>query len=374
METENLTIDETLKNVQVELSLIKESSETAKEAAKEASESQRLTASALVEAQTKLAEITTVATQVVAARTQILDEQAVIATKSDHIQKAQEHADAVRANLDRVLTAAKQQATEAEGQKSRAQSAADNVTELLTGVRTTKGAVEKDAEAALAARKAAEESANVTKGLAEKSATVERRIAEYESRLAALESQCTAQLERIDSLLPGATSAGLAHAFNERRQTFLKPHNRWQIVFVGSVLAIVALAASGLMRFYQADHIPTYDELVRLWLVRLPIAGALVWLALHASREAALAKRLEEDYGYKAAISSCFEGFRKQMSEIAKGVEPDSPLGKLCADTLKTIASPPGRIYDKHKLIVSPTDELTEVAKGMTDVVKVPKA
>lgn len=65
-------------------------------------------------------------------------------------------------------------------------------------------------------------------------------------------------------------------------------------------------------------NIPTDDELARLRLARLPIAIALVWLALHASQESPFAKRLEEDYGYKAAISSCSEGFRKRMSEIDK--------------------------------------------------------
>jgi hypothetical protein len=374
METESLSVDETVKNVQAQLASIKEAGESARAAAKEAVESQRQTVAALADAQTKLKEIAAVVTQAVAAKTQIADEQAVIATKSDHIQKAQEHADAVRANLDRTLTAATQQATEAEGQKARAQSAVDTATELLTGVRTTKAAAEKDAEAALAARKTAEESAELTKGLAEKSATVEAHITEYERQLADLQSQCAAQLKTIEGLLPGATSTGLAHAFNDRRTTFLKPQNLWQFVFVGSVLAIVGLTASGLMHFYQADRIPTYDELGRLWLARLPVVGALVWLAIYASRESALAKRLEEDYGYKSAISSCFEGFRKQLSEIGKGEAADSPLGKLCTNTLTIIASPPGRIYDKHKLTVSPAGELTDAAKGLTDVVAVPKA
>ena len=138
--TESLSVDEVSKNV-IEIASIKEFGETAKAAARAAVESQKLTASALADAQVKLAEIATAATQAVAAKTQIVDDQAVIATKSDHIQKAQEHADTVRANLDRALTAATQQVTEAEGQKSRAQSAADTVTELLTDVRTSKEGV-----------------------------------------------------------------------------------------------------------------------------------------------------------------------------------------------------------------------------------------
>ena len=370
---EVVSVQKILKGAQKELENITDLAKTAKAAALEAAETQRLTAAALTDAQTKLADITVTATQVMVAKTQITDDQAVIGTKSDHIQKAQEHADTVRAGLDRTLTAATQQATEAEGQKSRAQSAADTITTLLTEIRTTKGSVETELATVVTARKTAEESAALTKGLADKSDSVNASIAAYEKRLRELDTQCANQLKTIESLLPGATSAGLAHAFNERCQTFLKPHNRWQVVFIGSILAIVGLTISGLWHVYQTEKIPTYDELARLWLARLPIAVALVWLALHASRESALAKRLEEDYGYKAAISSCFEGFRKQMSEIDKDAATASPLAKLCADTLTTIASPPGRIYDKHQLTVSPTGELTGIAKAMTDIVKMPK-
>src|SRR5439155_442502 len=228
----------------------------------------------------------------------------------------QEHADKVRADLDRALTAATQQVTTAEAQQSRAQSAADSATKLLTDIRTIKGSVETEVASATKARQIVEESATVTKGLADKSITVEQRIAAYEQRVAEIDKQCAARLSTIENLLRGATSAGLAHAFDARRQTFLKPHGRWQVLFVCSVLALVVLAFTGLWHVYHIGTAPTYDELVRLWLSRLPMAAALVWLALHASRESALAKRLEEDYGYKSAIATCFEGFRKQMSEI----------------------------------------------------------
>jgi hypothetical protein len=324
----------------------------------------------LAEAQSKLAEVTSAATQAVVAKTAITDDQAVIATKSDHIQKAQEHADKVRADLDRTLTAVTQQATDAEGLKARVQAAADNTATLLTDVRTTKGTAETEAAAIATARQAAEESATVTKSLADKSAVVESRIADYEKRLAEVETQGAEQLKTIESLLPGATGAGLAHAFNERRKGFLKPHDRWQWVFVGSVLVIVALAGSGLWHVYHLQTFPTYEELLRLWLARLPVAGALLWLALHASRESALAKRLEEDYGYKAAVASCLEGFQKQMSQFGKDVEANSPLARLLNNTLTTIAAPPGRIYDKHQLVVSPINELKEATKTVVEAAK----
>lgn len=360
------SIDEFLKSAQTELLTIRGFVETAKAAATDATESQKLITIALDNAQTKVGEITNVATQALAAKTQINDEQAVIATKSEHIQKAQEHADKVRADLDRELTLAKQQVTAIDAQKLSAQSAAENAIKLLTDIQTAKGALETDVATTVAARKVAEDSAALAKGLADKSATVEERIASYEKRLAELDTQCTKQLKKIEELLPGATSAGLAHDFDKRRVTFLEPHNRWQWIFIGSVLTLVALAITGLVQVYLADPQLTYDEVLLLWISRLPLAGALVWLALHASRESALAKRLEEDYGYKAAIASCLVGFQKQMSDLDKDVTPNSPLAKLLENTLKIIAAPPGRIYDKHKLTVSPITEVAEATKEVT--------
>jgi hypothetical protein len=367
-------IEEIVKNAQTALATITAQVETAKTTAASVEEFQKLAKAALTEAKDKLAEISAVATQMAAAKTQITDAQAVIASKSDHIQKAQEHADKVRADLDRQLTAATQQATEAEAKKSAAQSSADSAAKVLADVRAAKATTDTEAAAVAKSRKSAEESAAISKDLADKSATVEERISNYEKRLAEFDTKCSEQLNTIETLLRGATSAGLAHAFNERRETFLKPHNRWQLLFVSSVLAIVVLTITGLWHVYQTGTAPTYDELIRLWLARLPIAVALVWLALHASRESALAKRLEEDYGYKSAIAACFEGFRKQMSEIGKEVSPDSQLAKLCTNTLTTIATPPGRIYEKHSLVTTPSGELKEITKAAVDVISAAKA
>jgi len=360
------SIEEITKNAQIVLASITGFAESAKVAAAAAMESNGLAAKVLSDTQAKLVECTTTVTQAMAARTKILDEQAVIATKSDHIQKAQEHADKVRADLDRALTAAMKQVTDVEGYNIKAQSAAESATQLLADVRTAKGAIDTDGVAVVTARKAAETAMDLIKGLAEKTTEVEANLAAYEKRLNELNTQCATQLKTIESLLPGATSAGLASSFDDRRKAFLKPQNRWQWLFVGSVLAIVAVTFTSFLHGLQTAP-PTYEELVRLWLTRLPLIGALVWLGMHASHEAALAKRLEEDYGYKAAISSCFEGFKEQMSAIDTGVAANSALAALLKNTLDIIATPPGRIYEKHALAVSPTSEFTEAAKAATD-------
>jgi hypothetical protein len=346
--------------------------ESARGHAASADDLQRQCSATVGSVQEKVSEILSVASQAVAARTQIADEQTVIAQKSAHIQSAQEHADGVRASLDRILTAVTQQSTEAEGSKTRAQSASDSAAELLLAVKTAKAAVETDAMAVVTARDTANELVSRLRVLADAADSVQQRIAAYETALGGIKQQSEAQLETIVGLLPGATSAGLAHAFDQRRQTFLKPRVRWQWVFVAALVVLVMVGSTGLWQAYGAGTALTYDHLARIWLARLPIAGALIWLALHASRESALAKRLEEDYGYKAAVAASFQGFHKQMAEMGQlsAGASDGPLSKLCADTLATIAAPPGRIYEGHKLTVTPTAELTKVVADAVQSIK----
>lgn len=312
--------------------------------------------------QSKLAEVQAAATAAVAARTQVTDEQAVVATKSAHIQGAQEHADKIRAELDRAQTAATQSATEAEGHKNRAQTAVDAASELLVEIRGQKASAQTEAESITTLHETAKTASAVTKKLAERSDSIDKRLVEYEAALVELRKQSEEQLQTITGLLPGATAAGLAHAFDDRRKTFLSPATRWQWLFVGSIACLVVLALTGLYNVYKDNTVLGWDDLARLWIARLPIAGALIWLALHASREAALAKRLEEDYGYKAAIAASFLGFQQQMAKIGEDASEGSPLSQLCQDTLSTIGSPPGRIYDKHRLTITPAGQLAEAA------------
>ena len=247
--------------------------------------------------------------------------------------------------------------TEIEANRVRAQNGADAAANNLAATQAHKTTVEADAAAITVAREAAESAATTSKKLADKSQLVESKLLEYENKLADLEVQAQTQLRVINGLLPGATAAGLARSFNDRREAFIEPEKKWQWIFVGSVVCLILMAAQGLWQLTLTAVPPSWDELARLWVSRLPIAGALIWLALYASREAALAKRLEEDYGYKAAIAASFQGFQERMVEIGNAAQPGSPLTQLCTDTLATIATPPGRIYEKHSLTITPVAE-----------------
>lgn len=285
----------------------------------------------------------------------------------EQMTAAADQAATIIRNLEKdAVTSAKHTST-AEANSSRINTLKDTAQESGSALSAMKAQADLDVVSISTAKESGNEAVLQLKGLADKAKAVQKELSEYETELEGLIEASKMQLITITDLLPGATSAGLAHAFDQRRQSFIKPSTRWQWLFVGSVTLLAILALTGLLGAVR-DGVPlSYDELLRLWLARLPIAGALIWLALHSSQESALAKRLEEDYGYKAAIAASFQGFQKMMAETTVDAQSNTPLAKLCEDTLATLASSPGRIYDKHKLTVSPSGELANAAKTITE-------
>ncbi len=324
----------------------------------------------VAEAKTLSNDLTKTKLAIESAAAEVEAKRSAVATQAEQIDSAQKRATEVRTQLDSVLTSAKQSQTEADGFKKSAEetSVAINATQATIGA--SKATVDENAKlvaAALAESKAA--TANI-KALAEKATSVKQKVDAYEAKLDELAGKCDAQLQAITDLLPGATSAGLAAAFNERRKTFLKPRLRWQWLFLGSVIALTVLAFISFLEVYHNATTMTYQQLLVLWLSRVPVAAALVWLAMHSSRESALAKRLEEDYGFKVSVAQSFQGFQEQMKKVGTDAQGNEPLQRLCNATLAQVSTPPGRIYDKQDLIVSPTDEAMKALEVVVKAIK----
>lgn len=290
---------------------------------------------------------------------------------SRYIEESKVHAEAANSKIDVIQDACAGVQT----QIARAQEEVARMTSLAT--EAAREASEASTASSLAhdearqSAKAAHGYAEDLKKLADVAETNEKRVEGYEKRLDDLMTRCAKQQDEITRLLPGATSAQLASAYRERREAFVKPAWIWQGVFIAALATLIWLASEGLADTRtDAGTVRELSELARLWLTRLPIAGALIWLALHAAQEGALARRLEEDYGYKETVAASFQGFQEQMANISKETDADSALARLCNDVLATLASPPGRIYDKHALTAMPSDLVKKVVDGVADRLK----
>jgi len=198
----------------------------------------------------------------------------------------------------------------------------------------------------------------------------------HESRVAELTKELEGLLTRVDELLPGAASASLASSFKMQKLRFAEPQRRWLRIFIGCIVGLVVVA---LPSFIAALGIPmwghsinaTPTEIWRSLMLRMPIVIPLVWLAIYAGRYYMLSLRLEEEYAYKEAVSTAFEGYKREMKGIDAGEAANpSPLTKLCTNILAAIAERPGRIYEgKHSDITilneshGAAQEFAELAK-----------
>lgn len=204
-------------------------------------------------------------------------------------------------------------------------------------------------------------------------AKTDETAAGYEERVKGLADAVEALKERVEGLLPGATSAGLASSFNKQRSRFMSPQKQWLWTFVTciSLLFLLALpsflAAIGVI--HQTDQ--SWNATWRSLTMRLPIALPIIWLAIYAGRNYMLSLRMEEDYAYKEAISTSFEGYKREMEKIDAGSsENPTPITTLCTNILRAIAERPGRIYEGKQKDINLLSEIQQVVEKGAELSK----
>ncbi len=199
----------------------------------------------------------------------------------------------------------------------------------------------------------------------------------HEERVAELSDKLKELNDRAESLLPGATSAGLASAFNKQKDRFAVPQKRWLLTFITCIVGLIVVSLPSFFTtvfgvpFFGHEPDKTWDGVLRGLTVRLPIVIPLVWLAIYAGRNYMLSLRLEEDYAYKEAISTAFEGYKREMESIvAKDPTSPTPLTTLCVNVLTALADRPGRIYEGKHQDITPLNEARGAIERAADLAK----
>jgi len=188
------------------------------------------------------------------------------------------------------------------------------------------------------------------------------RVLAYEVTIGIQKRAFVDMEEKLESLLPHATSAGLASAFHIQKARFSKTQPRWLLLFVLALAALMGASFIG-VTVTAAD---TWDAILRHLVNRLPLIGPLIWLAIYSGHQYNLALRMEEDYAFKEALSTAFEGYKREMLDIESQAGEDvRPLVTLCENVLNSLAERPGRIYDAKTDVVTP---MTPILTTLKDI------
>lgn len=252
---------------------------------------------------------------------------------------------------------------------------ANAITAAKTGAEASAAAIlSLQTQMAEATAKAMSDGANITradddsKQLISSMTDARNRANESSARLVTYEEEIKRQTVsfsdmqvKLEGLLPHATSVGLASAFHVQKARFSKPQPYWLGLFVAAIAALLVAAGIGLPAASE-----TWDAILRHFVNRLPIVAPLVWLAIYAGHHYNMALRMEEDYAFKEAVSTAFEGYKREMLAIPASAGSDvSPLVTLCENVLRALAERPGRIYDGKTDVVTPLTPAASVLKDM---------
>ena len=156
----------------------------------------------------------------------------------------------------------------------------------------------------------------------------------------------------IESLLPGATSAGLASAYHDLSVSFVKPITIYTRLFFLSIVVLLGLALYFTNQNAILTDVPTTSDITILkdiaifLLQRLPIVLPVIWLAIFASKRRSESERFKQEYAHKEALAKSYQSFKLQIEEL-DGENKEPLLEKLLAVAIDTIATNASSTLDK---------------------------
>ncbi len=190
-----------------------------------------------------------------------------------------------------------------------------------------------------------------------------------DNKTKALDEYEAEQKERIENLykkieehLPGATSAGLAKAYEKRRKFYQIPIFTWNVVFVIAMLIMIYFGYKNL------QDVKNWEDALKHILHYTPIYIPAIWLAIYASKRRSESRALEEEYAHKEALAKSYSSYKLQIEEIGK--EDKGLIEKLLDKTIDTVSDNPSKVLDKKHGDNSPAiDFIEKIADKIVSII-----
>ncbi|MEA9599884.1 hypothetical protein VC178_08285 [Polynucleobacter sp. AP-Sanab-80-C2] len=188
--------------------------------------------------------------------------------------------------------------------------------------------------------------------------------------------------KQIEDLLPGATSAGLASAYQEMKNSFNKPIDFYTKGFYTAITVLIfgslffATSSIGGNSWVTLVELGTWDDTVRRLISKAPFYGPVLWLAYFFSKRRSESQRLQQEYAHKEALAKSYDSYKKQILALD---ESDVEMQKaFIVKTIDAIAYNASATLDAKHGDKLPAQELIEklletMAKKKIAVVSTPE-
>ena len=194
---------------------------------------------------------------------------------------------------------------------------------------------------------------------------IEQRIKDLDNFKQEQENIYTKSHERIESLLPGATSAGLAKAYQDMKESFDEPIKNWNQVFIGSIIIMfistfvsfvdIGIVKDNVITWFSFKQMGDFTSTLNNLLFKLPLYAPLIWLAIFASKRRSENQRLQQEYAHKEALAKSYVSYKMQIDELKQ--EDKKLLEKLLDSSIDTVAHNASESLDKKHGDSTPIQE-----------------
>lgn len=137
-----------------------------------------------------------------------------------------------------------------------------------------------------------------------------------------------AMFAKVEALLPGAASAGLASAYKTMKDSFATSVSRYTRAFYGAlglllVGGLTVVTDSVSFSPLQIKLVQSHDwqEMLRSMLTRVPVIIPLVWIAVFSATRRSQYERLQQEYAHKESLASSYESYKKQLQDLKVNAE-----------------------------------------------------
>lgn len=144
------------------------------------------------------------------------------------------------------------------------------------------------------------------------SGDLDKRIEELSGFEVEQKKKYKALNEEIETLLPGATSTGLATAYRDMKGSFDAPIKHaskvyyWSLgllVFASALLAIDSIGGENWISFVKFE---TWAVVLRGLAYKTPFYAPVLWLAFYATKRRSEYQRLQQEYAHKEALAKSY--------------------------------------------------------------------
>ncbi len=142
---------------------------------------------------------------------------------------------------------------------------------------------------------------------------------------------------RIEGLLPGATSAGLASSYQDAQ----KEKKPW-LYGIGFVFSLVVLMGA---YFYSLVYNSPPTDFSTIF-IRATIGFPLIWIAWFCQRSLSQMTRISEEYRHKEKMMRIYDGFSKQIEQSTDAEEGKTKKIDLISVTINAIEKNPAERLD----------------------------